>query len=353
LSRYSPHLQAPPLLELLLTHKSKKSTDPKDKVIALVGISQSRESFGPIDYSQSVHQIYTYTARHIISSSHKLDVICVKQNDYVRESLPTWVPDWARPPTERRGIRLPLGLHHREPKFSAAGDSIAEYEFLKNGYVLRATGFKLDNISAVGMAYKHKGAATSVEPALHVFHDWWNLFAASVSHPQSSSAQAMFARSISCGHWAFEEENGTYEEKLRSIFNLSESLLAGDDVLRIDTPPHTSLVSSIVSLVDESDDDQIDVGDKEQIAVAIQASTFMNRRRFFISSDGIVGLAPWDATEGDIIAVLLGCQQPVVLREVNGYYKLIGEAYVDGYMDGKALHAANEGRLSKEIFEIH
>jgi hypothetical protein len=36
LSRYSPNVAAPPLLELLISHKSKKSTDPKDKVYALV-----------------------------------------------------------------------------------------------------------------------------------------------------------------------------------------------------------------------------------------------------------------------------------------------------------------------------
>ena len=97
LSRYSPHLSAPPLLELLLSHKSKKSTDPKDKVYALVGISSSRHTFGKIDYSLSMREIYTHTARHIITTSQKLDVICVKQHDVDQFSLPSvWTPGFLK-----------------------------------------------------------------------------------------------------------------------------------------------------------------------------------------------------------------------------------------------------------------
>jgi hypothetical protein len=88
LSRYSPHTTTPPLLELLLSHKSKKSTDPKDKVYALVGISSSQHTFGTIDYSLSIREIYTHTARHIISTSKKLEVICVKQHDLGQYGLP-------------------------------------------------------------------------------------------------------------------------------------------------------------------------------------------------------------------------------------------------------------------------
>jgi hypothetical protein len=296
----------------------------------------------------------------------------VKQHDHLREGLPTWTPDWSRP--GYLGI-LPLGLHHREPRFAAARDSVAEYEFSKDGYVLRAAGYEIDTIAAVGMPYKKSKSGTSelyskslrsgqmmtnwafqplsVKPALHIFHDWWNLFAASVLHPQSSSAQAIFARSISCGHWSFDENDGIYEEKLRSIFELSETLLAEEDVLRLDTPPYRSLSNSVTSLAEESEDEDEDVGDKEQLAVAIYVTTMMNRRRLFISQRGIVGMAPWDASEGDIVVVLLGCRQPIVLRKIEGHYIMIGEAYVDGYMEGKAMKLASDGNFKKATFKIH
>lgn len=59
-SYQAPDAIEPPLLELLLSHKSKKSSDPKDKVYTLIGISSSRKSFGQIDYSLSVRRVYTY-----------------------------------------------------------------------------------------------------------------------------------------------------------------------------------------------------------------------------------------------------------------------------------------------------
>lgn len=350
LSRYSPNLDVPPLLELLLSHKSKKSTDPRDKVYALVGICSTRDTFGRINYSRSMRDIYTHTARHIISTSGKLDVICVKQHDRSQFDLPSWTPDWTRPPPNRGA--LVVGLQHHEPEFAAAGNSKAEFEFLEDGYVLNSRGFVIDTITSVGMPFKQKGAPNAVGPALHVFHDWWNLFAASFPESSSLPAQAAFGRTISCGNWMFEDE-GLYENKLRAIFELSSSMLVDEDVLQIEPPPMASLSNSVTSLVDENDEVEYGEWDKEQRSVTITASNTMNRRRLFVSKAGILGLAPWDAAEGDVICVLPGCRFPVVLRAIEGKYVLIGETYVDGFMEGEAMIMLNQGKFGLETFQIH
>ena len=54
------------------------------------------------------------------------------------------------------------------------------------------------------------------------------------------------------------------------------------------------------------------------------------------------GVAPPQARAGDIVAVLLGCSVPVVLRPVDeddsrAGFELVGEAYIYGMMDGEAL----------------
>ena len=72
-----------------------------------------------------------------------------------------------------------------------------------------------------------------------------------------------------------------------------------------------------------------------------------NRRFFLLSnkSDDVgyrFGIAPTDAKVGDIVCVLLGCSVPVVLSPItpanasNGY-RLVGEAYLHGVMDGEVL----------------
>ncbi|TVY42358.1 Heterokaryon incompatibility protein 6,OR allele [Lachnellula occidentalis] len=356
LSRYSPDLAAPPLLELLLSHKSKKSTDPKDKVYALIGICSSRDTFGAMDYSSSMRDVYTHTARHIISTSGKLDVICVKQRDVKPFNLPSWAPDWTRPFTNSGA--LVVGLHHREPEFAAAGDSLAQFEFINDGYVLKAAGFVMSTIAVVGMPFKQKVHPRFIEPALHAFYDWWNIFASALPESSSLPAQAAFARAISCGNWMFEDE-GVYENKLRAIFELSVSISADEDALPVDTPPGPSLSGSVSSLINENENEnegeEFDDArsDKEQRAVIINASMTMNRRSLFISKTDVVGLCPWNAAVGDVICVLLGCRFPVILRPVKGKYHLVGEAYVDGFMNGEAMALLEQGKYKLEDFEIH
>jgi len=66
-------------------------------------------------------------------------------------------------------------------------------------------------------------------------------------------------------------------------------------------------------------------------------------RAFFIDSDGRMGLAPASAVKGDDVCVLLGGPVPFILRQKKDHYKLVGESYVEGVMDGEALehHRAN------------
>jgi len=47
--------------------------------------------------------------------------------------------------------------------------------------------------------------------------------------------------------------------------------------------------------------------------------------------------------EGDIIAIIFRVNVPFVLRPVaNGYYKVIGECYVYGIMDGEFMRTNPE-----------
>lgn len=239
LSRYNPSVTLPPLLELLLTHKSKKATDPKDKVFALVGISSSRETFGGIDYSRSVRDVYVDVVRHVIETTKRLDAICVKQHDVSQYSLPSWTPDWTRP-RAAAGATV-LGLHHHEPPFSAAGATDAEASFLEveeDGAmlsILKTRGLVLSEITQLGIPYKKKGAPGDVTPALEAFHSWWDLYFSTCPDATTVLGQARFARMISCASWSFSSPE-SYIEKLDAIFELAEEKLADSDIIRVEVP---------------------------------------------------------------------------------------------------------------------
>ena len=63
-------------------------------------------------------------------------------------------------------------------------------------------------------------------------------------------------------------------------------------------------------------------------------------RRFFVTADRYMGIAPSKAREGDRVAIVYGCSTPVLLRGVTGdgvKWCLVGECYVYGLMDGEAV----------------
>lgn len=237
-----------------------------------------------------------------------------------------------------------VGLHHREPNFSAAGGSVAQCSYLHDGYVLRATGFLIDHIAVVGISFKKQGSPSDVMPSLKVFHDWWNIFAESLG--SSASAQVAFARVISCGNWVFDDER-LYQDRLNAIFALSKNQLIryhtgeGESLREVET------LGLDLAQVETNEDEKV------QMASMLSASLMMNRRRLFIGSSNVAGLAPWDAEPGDKLCILLGCRFPVVLRRQGDHHVLIGEAYVDGMMDGQAMQALKDGKFVLDDFEIH
>jgi len=86
----------------------------------------------------------------------------------------------------------------------------------------------------------------------------------------------------------------------------------------------------------------------------VQSSVGMTwDRRFFIGSEGTMGMAPESSLEGDIICIPLGCPHPMILRQVDDHYIVVGEAYVDGYMYGKAMELLGQGKLQLRDFELH
>lgn len=88
-----------------------------------------------------------------------------------------------------------------------------------------------------------------------------------------------------------------------------------------------------------------------------------NRRTFrgkstYNPNSPIAGLIPQYASVGDTLCILYGCSVPVVLRKHEGnglgYWQLIGEAYVHGWMDGEGVSSLSpEMRSTAEVdFEI-
>lgn len=76
------------------------------------------------------------------------------------------------------------------------------------------------------------------------------------------------------------------------------------------------------------------------------------RRRMFRTKTGHFGLGSSNITPGDQVVVLFGGKTPFVLRQKEGYYRLISDCYVHGIMSGELVTEWKKGELQSRIFSI-
>ncbi|PVH75735.1 hypothetical protein DL98DRAFT_592872 [Cadophora sp. DSE1049] len=82
-------------------------------------------------------------------------------------------------------------------------------------------------------------------------------------------------------------------------------------------------------------------------AGAESASTNLQSRLLCITESDRLGLTAYGTKPGDVVAVVMGCNVPLVLRSIehvasndsSGPFCLVGEAYVHGIMDGEAIES--------------
>jgi hypothetical protein len=75
-------------------------------------------------------------------------------------------------------------------------------------------------------------------------------------------------------------------------------------------------------------------------------------RRQFATENGHIGLGSQNTQVGDIVCVLFGGSVPYILRssDTPGFFKFIGECYVDGIMHGEVVANWRRGLLVEKTF---
>jgi hypothetical protein len=91
------------------------------------------------------------------------------------------------------------------------------------------------------------------------------------------------------------------------------------------------------------------IRDNDQSSTIIAACS---GRQLSITERKLIGLVPELSEVGDKIFVLYGGQVPFILRPKGEFYELIGECYIHGIMDGEALARMGTGTAQLEKVRI-
>lgn len=125
-------------LNLLERFRDFKSTDPCDKVYALLGLASIDKNM-PLpkpDYSKSVSEVYCATARAIIHHSRDLTLLCLPKSykGLAEHRLPFWCPNRTTQPNE---IPLVRDTNNCLAEFKSAGEILPQgpdFNFDENSF---------------------------------------------------------------------------------------------------------------------------------------------------------------------------------------------------------------------------
>jgi len=158
-------------------------------------------------------------------------------------------------------------------------------------------------------------------------------------YPGQQSFEDAYSRVFVCNQRLKENEdiipsnqlyNMSYKET-REYFdkfkNIKPEDIKASDVINV-TPQSKSTIKEYSSLMEKN----------------------LANRRFCATSKGYLGWLCDAGEAGDIVCIFAGSNVPYLLRpDDDGYYKLIGECYIQGIMYGEAL---TNNALVKEKFKI-
>jgi hypothetical protein len=336
------HGRTPDLTQTLLKHRFKQSSDPKDLIYSLVGLSTAhRDPRFVVDYSKSVRQVYTDVVEYILNTTGKLDIICAIPRGKNSHRLPSWVPDWS---FDELGSSLLE--HSSKHQFSAAGLSQAEVEISNDKAVLTAKGICLGIVKKVGAPTRMEDLEDE-KHALETFLKWQKLL---VTETKNGTALAeAFCRNIL--HEKYQPKEYAQWEK-KPVFL---QWILGAFVRAIkSTRPDLKLDAHLTKFTNYHVKWRTHKQDEILGTILLKGiAEMMFARRLFISDSKLIGVGTESIAVGDVIAVLLGCQLPVVLRAEGDHQIYLGEAFVNGYMYSKAVDELTLGKLKLQEFKIH
>jgi hypothetical protein len=301
------------------------STDPRDRFFALHGFLSNDNTDGiQIDYKLSCEQVYQSWAMQSINKGSLKLLSLAERGPNSELDLPSWVPDWSIAPGQVS--RNPLsGLG-----FEAAGATIAEVSTSEDGRVLNVAGLTVDTIHRVGSfvvgSRKTEPGDGTLSESKGLLSRWQellkecdNIASAAKPYPTGEDFTEAYARMIVCNQkptlaWFQRGADDPNDDFFREGYRLNR-LKSGE--------PRPNGINQKTGL---------------QYAKSINSVTA--GRRFCATERQYLGWVPGDAAPGDIICILLGAETPYILRPDENdskYYKLVGETYIHGIMQGEAL----------------
>lgn len=373
------------LLSLLWQFRSRTTTDPKDKVYALLPLvtdwktrtGRKVKEIVPT-YNASDARVFRQVVLNSIQVHESLIVLMgntEKSSSLQKMNLPSWVPDWTVKPYAYELERL-----KRAELYSASGNRPPTDLFIGESFML-TKGVRHGEVNTVGGVMD----ADDEMSANTTFAEWYGI--ADMKRYMDMRYQSgpctrgdAFCRTLCMNTETAARENDDQhiplneEEYVKAgdrygqdfIAELKSATRSRHDSADLDDPDGfraqferagrsgtnktfaTRTKGIISSDGEEGMEEPEEIEDNQQVKIDDAVLTSTAHRRFFMTKVGTMGLGPACMQKEDIVYVLDGGNTPFLLRpikgrrDVPGYgehecYQLVGDCYVHGIMYGEAV----------------
>lgn len=354
--------------------------DIRDKVFALTGMMEPAIANEVMrNYGFDHARLFAAVAKAFIVHYDNLEPLR-QANPWGRQKAPTWAADWtwpgrmrwSRPESDFAG---PLGNSlDPDPKpesiYNAASGMAAHYSFLGNEVnILQCDGFLLDEIAGLGAP--EDGYFDWAKKRLVQCATWRSSYGdeeatASALYKALLGARIVKGKRVEGRHaavlslpstfqaalpqfqrrgWTWLASQGGYYFKWEKWRRAHDHLMLGSRTLR----------SYFTDVIPE------DGQERTYMETYSTVCRMVMERRFMLTKKGYFGWAPdnaYDARQrnhariGDLIAIIYGCSTPLVIRPSGDKFQVIGEAYVESFMDGEAIDLLQRGdcQMMKFLF---
>jgi heterokaryon incompatibility protein (HET) len=310
-------------LKELFVSSGSQATNPRDRFYALIGLGVKVEAMvGMADYSIPWKELYTKAAKALVKE-YGLEVLSYCAPSRQQNGLPSWVPDWTQ------YVPYPLCFGFSSGIFNACGNTSRSVVIEAKAQEITLIGARVAKIRDLRDPWSLPTRTTNLNP-----YPWETVIA----------AMKLWSQNISTLASSFDLPDDI-------IMSTTSADLFRDNVTGIrrlrpeDQPAYEAFLKTIncpLPLEDNLAHEEVSVAIEEAEGYYAALNTVADTRRPFKSDKGFIGLAPESAEIGDIICIFHGGVVPFVLRpEADGRYRLLGEAYVHGIMDGEFMSTAH------------
>ena len=392
-----------PLEDLLGMACDLESRNPRDKIIALLGLVSPTDpclSEIKIDYGQPVNDFFRDVTGIVITKNNSLKLLFLCEDVSRRKipDLPSWVPDY----THAGRVFMPRYRYDCRKK----SDTGFNIKWSHGSNVLSFDGRLMDEIESVSNNIPRPGCQTSETLLVwfsmlvrsHSIDEWDWIRSLGDPNKQNAMAEAFWRCMVAdCAanqnpapleygnHFAaalfsaFHEHQRASEDLDAWVLGLSYSVLAHlleqDLLLSFKDDPIVKMLFQHVKSREEMGyfdsgvpmkfifpPAWVNVGDNpkrlllgpsgDPNAFMIEMTGATCHTSFFLTKvhPGTqamrMGRGPMSTKPGDRIAVAKGTTQVFILRQDGKYFRLLGECYVDGLMHGEAQEDGTYERIS-------